>query len=54
MDTFPNKNRVGDHTVHLLARLSRYRWPPKGRELIESWRKALHRAPQLSGPSDGN
>lgn len=54
METFPNKNRVGDHTVHLLARLSRYRWPPKGRRLIESWRKTLHRPPQLGGPGDAN
>src|SRR5690606_15442922 len=46
MGTFPNKNRVGDHTVHLLARLSRYSWPPVGRKLIDSWRLALHRTPQ--------
>lgn len=51
MDTFPNRTRVGDHTVHLLARLSRYRWSEDAQRLIVSWRRAL-RHPIAAGMSD--
>lgn len=42
-DVFPSRHRVGDHTVHLLARLNRYAWPSDQRELILSWRMTLSR-----------
>ena len=41
MRTFPNPHRVGDHSVHLLARISRYSWDKEPRRLIESWRRTL-------------
>jgi hypothetical protein len=44
MATFPNRHRVGDHTVHLLARLSRFTWPTATGQLITSWRTALNRS----------
>ncbi len=50
MNTFPNRHRVGDHTVHLLGRLSRYPWREENRELIESWRHALRHPTQPGAP----
>jgi serine/threonine protein kinase len=44
METFPNRHRVGDHTVHLLARLSRFTWPAGTHQLISSWRATLSRS----------
>jgi hypothetical protein len=49
MATFPDRRRVGDHTVHLLARLSRYEWPEAAARTIDSWRRAL-RHPLHSTP----
>lgn len=49
MATFPDRRRVGDHTVHLLARLSRYVWPEEAAKMIDSWRRAL-RHPLHSTP----
>lgn len=43
MGIFPSRHRVGDHTVHLLARLSRYSWPKATRDLLRSWRDSLNR-----------
>jgi serine/threonine protein kinase/type II secretory pathway predicted ATPase ExeA len=51
MATFPDRRRVGDHTVHLLARLSRFEWDTESAKLIDSWRKAL-RHPLHSTPPE--
>jgi hypothetical protein len=35
--------QVGDHTPHLLARLSRLSWPePNALDAIEEWRSIIH------------
>ena len=53
---FDSPKRVGDHTVHLLARLSRYKWSEEGRLLIQEWRSKLAdrgqrpRLPSQHGP----
>lgn len=39
---FGPRTRAGDHTPHLLGRLSRFVWPPEGRERIDSWRALLN------------
>jgi hypothetical protein len=39
---FGPKTRAGDHTPHLLSRLSRFSWSPPARERIETWRRALN------------
>ncbi len=39
---FGTRTRAGDHTPHLLARLSRFAWPKAGRERLEAWRQALN------------
>lgn len=41
MEIFPEKRRVGDHTVHLLARLSRHTWTSPMQEELEAWRRSL-------------
>ena len=41
MEIFPEKRRVGDHTVHLLARLSRHSWASPMQEELEGWRRSL-------------
>ena len=41
METFPSQHRVGDHTVHLLARLSRYPWPKSADKKLRDWRNSL-------------
>jgi len=53
---FDSPKRVGDHTVHLLARLSRYKWSEEARLLIQEWRSKLAdrgqrpRLPSQHGP----
>jgi hypothetical protein len=39
---FGTRTRAGDHTPHLLARLSRFSWSKAGRERLEAWRQALN------------
>ena len=39
---FGPKTRAGDHTPHLLSRISRFQWPPAARERLETWRGALN------------
>ncbi|HXS17460.1 MAG TPA: hypothetical protein VN764_09730, partial [Polyangiaceae bacterium] len=41
MEIFPEKRRVGDHTVHLLARLSRHSWASPMQDELETWRRSL-------------
>lgn len=41
-DIFGPRTRAGDHTPHLLSRLSRYIWPSHARERIETWRALLN------------
>lgn len=43
MRVFDDKRRVGDHTVHLLARLDRYPWPEATKEMLQAWRVELRR-----------
>jgi serine/threonine protein kinase/tetratricopeptide (TPR) repeat protein len=40
-DVFGQRARIGDHTAHLLARLSRLAWPPHVIERIEAWMALL-------------
>ena len=42
IDVFPNRRRIGDHTFHLLGRLSRYSWPTQTHALLKSWRDELN------------
>jgi eukaryotic-like serine/threonine-protein kinase len=35
---FSERTRVGDHTPHLLCRLSRLSWPPATQQRIDAWR----------------
>ena len=44
---FPNRRQVGDHTPHLLARLSRYRWSNETTTLLSEWRLELGRSVYL-------
>jgi hypothetical protein len=37
-DVFSDRTRVGDHTPHLLGRLSRLKFPSHARLRIDSWR----------------
>jgi hypothetical protein len=40
---FPHPSRVGDHTPHLLARLSRRIWAvPGALDAINEWRAKIH------------
>jgi uncharacterized protein HemY len=41
MKCFPDKRRVGDHTPHMLSRLSRYRSPEYLTQLLTDWRQEL-------------
>ncbi|HSC86845.1 MAG TPA: tetratricopeptide repeat protein, partial [Polyangiaceae bacterium] len=43
MRVFPDKRRVGDHTVHLLTRLDRYLWEGEARARLADWRAELRR-----------
>jgi eukaryotic-like serine/threonine-protein kinase len=47
MTRFPNRRQVGDHTPHLLARLSRYRWSADTTALIADWRAELSKNSRL-------
>ncbi|HVU04691.1 MAG TPA: hypothetical protein VHE30_23210, partial [Polyangiaceae bacterium] len=39
---FNDQSRVGDHTPHLLGRLSRFHFPPDIQTRIESWRSLVN------------
>jgi hypothetical protein len=39
---FGPKTRAGDHTPHLLSRLSRFQWTTAARERLDTWRGALN------------
>jgi hypothetical protein len=41
-DVFGPRIRAGDHTPHLLARLSRFGWPEHALNRIEAWRALLN------------
>jgi hypothetical protein len=41
-DVFGPRTRAGDHTPHLLARLSRFPWPEHATSRIEAWRALLN------------
>ncbi|HEY6557792.1 MAG TPA: protein kinase [Polyangiaceae bacterium] len=41
-DVFGPRSRVGDHTPHLLGRLSRLPWPPHALGRIDAWRALLN------------
>jgi serine/threonine protein kinase/tetratricopeptide (TPR) repeat protein len=41
-EVFGERSRAGDHTPHLLGRLSRKRWPEHARSRIEAWRALLN------------
>ncbi len=41
-DVFGPRTRAGDHTPHLLARLSRFEWPEHALNRIEAWRALLN------------
>jgi len=41
-DVFGERSRAGDHTPHLLGRLSRKKWPPHAKNRIEAWRALLN------------
>ncbi len=45
---FDQHMRVGAHTPHLLARLSRLRWPPYVHSRIDAWRLVLMDRPRSS------
>jgi hypothetical protein len=38
---FDTPSRVGDHTVHLLARLARFPWSEASKQRVEDWRSQL-------------
>ncbi|MCA9634147.1 MAG: hypothetical protein KC766_41165, partial [Myxococcales bacterium] len=40
-EVFGERSRGGDHTPHLLGRISRLRWPPHVLGRIEAWRAQL-------------
>lgn len=39
---FGERARSGDHTPHLLNRLSRYAWPEPARQQLAAWRRLIH------------
>jgi tetratricopeptide (TPR) repeat protein len=41
-DVFGQRSRAGDHTPHLLSRLSRLRWPAHAHERIDAWLAVLN------------
>jgi hypothetical protein len=41
-EVFGERSRVGDHTPHLLARLSRLEWPAPVRGRIDLWISVLN------------
>jgi len=41
-EVFGERSRAGDHTPHLLGRLSRKQWPEHARNRIEAWRALLN------------
>lgn len=41
-DVFGQRTRAGDHTPHLLARLSRLPWPEHARERIAAWMAVIN------------
>jgi ATP/maltotriose-dependent transcriptional regulator MalT len=41
-EVFSDRTRVGDHAPHLLARLSRFKWPPAATTRIGAWRELLN------------
>lgn len=41
-DVFSDRSRVGDHTPHLLGRLSRLPWPDSAHARIEEWRALVN------------
>jgi hypothetical protein len=41
-DVFSDRSRVGDHTPHLLGRLSRLPWPEQANARIEEWRALVN------------
>jgi serine/threonine protein kinase/tetratricopeptide (TPR) repeat protein len=41
-DVFSDRTRVGDHTPHLLGRLSRLPWPEKEQARIDAWRALVN------------
>ena len=41
-DVFGDRSRAGDHTPHLLGRLSRKEWPEHAKNRIEAWRALLN------------
>jgi serine/threonine protein kinase/tetratricopeptide (TPR) repeat protein len=52
MHRFPNRRQIGDHTLHLLARLSRYRWPESTVTLIAEWRAELVQLARLTAADE--
>jgi hypothetical protein len=40
-EVFGERSRAGDHTPHLLGRLSRLSWPEHAKSRIEAWRALL-------------
>ncbi len=41
-EVFGDRSRAGDHTPHLLGRLSRKRWPAHAQDRIDAWRALLN------------
>ena len=41
-EVFGERSRAGDHTPHLLGRLSRKQWPEHARNRIDAWRALLN------------
>lgn len=41
-EVFGQRSRAGDHTPHLLGRLSRLPWPEHARQRIDAWRALLN------------
>lgn len=41
-DVFGARSRCGDHTPHLLGRLSRLAWAPHAKDRIDAWRMVLN------------
>jgi hypothetical protein len=41
-EIFGERLRAGDHTPHLLSRLSRFAWPAHAMHRIEAWRSLLN------------
>jgi hypothetical protein len=40
-EVFGERSRAGDHTPHLLGRLSRLSWPEHAKNRIDAWRALL-------------